>query len=75
MKYIPSIPGVASKIQCALVAAVLFFIVGHPMTYKIVDSVLGGVLGAIASASGAPTTWGLVVHSAVFGVAAYYLIV
>lgn len=61
------IPGVSTKL---LTLALLFFIVGNPMTYKLVDSVLGGLVGNIASASGAPTTLGLVVHSLVFALVA-----
>jgi hypothetical protein len=52
-------------------AAILFFIVANPVVYRLVDGLLGGVVGRIASPSGCPTTWGLVVHSAVFGLAAY----
>lgn len=62
----------ASKLQGALVAGLLFFIISNPMVYKIVDSVLGGLLGPIASPSGCPTTWGLIVHSGVFAAAHYY---
>lgn len=59
------------KVRASLTAAVLFFIVANPVVYRLVDSVLGGVVGRIASPSGCPTTWGLIVHSAVFGLAAY----
>lgn len=62
----------ASKLQTALVAGLMFFIISNPMVYKIVDSLLGGLLGPIASPSGCPTTWGLIVHSAVFAAASYY---
>ena len=50
-------------LECCL-AGVLFFIVANPMTFKLVDSVLGGVV-KIAK-GGVPTTAGLVVHSIVF---------
>ena len=65
------IPGLTGKTQAAVVAALLFFIISNPMTYKLVDSVLGGLLGRIAGPSGCPTSWGLVVHSVVFGLAAW----
>lgn len=61
------IPGVSTK---ALTLALLFFIVGNPMTYKLVDSLLGGLVGSIATPSGAPTTLGLIVHSIVFALVA-----
>lgn len=61
-----------AKIQKALVAGLMFFIISHPIVYKTVDSILGGLLGPIASPSGCPTTWGLIVHSAVFAAAGYY---
>ena len=60
------------KLKGALIAGLLFFIISHPFVYKLVDSLVGGLLGSIASPSGCPTTWGLIVHSAVFAVAAYY---
>jgi hypothetical protein len=60
------------KVKEALVAGLMFFIISHPIVYKLVDSLVGGMLGRIASPSGCPTTWGLVVHSAVFAAASYY---
>lgn len=62
----------ASKLNTALVAGLLFFIISNPMVYKIVDKLLGGVVGPIASPSGCPTTLGLIVHSLVFVGAIYY---
>ena len=66
------IPGVSPKLSAAIVAGLMFFIVSNPVVYKLVDSLLGGFLGPIASPTGCPTTWGLIVHSAVFAAAAYY---
>ena len=66
------IPGLVGKTKAAVVAALLFFIISNPMTYKLMDSILGALVGRIASPSGCPTTLGMVVHSAVFGVATYY---
>lgn len=60
------------KLKGALVAGFMFFIISHPIVYKLVDSLVGGLLGHIASSSGCPTTWGLIVHSAVFAAATYY---
>lgn len=66
------IPGVSAKISAAIVAGLLFFIISNPVVYQLVDKAVGGLLGPIASPSGCPTTWGLIVHSGVFGLAHYY---
>jgi hypothetical protein len=66
------IPGVSAKATAAIVAGVMFFIISNPIVYKLVDSLVGGLLGPIASPGGCPTTWGLIVHSAVFATATYY---
>jgi hypothetical protein len=63
---------VSPKLKGALIAGLMFFIISNPIVYKLVDGVLGGALGRIASPSGCPTTWGLVVHSAVFAAATFY---
>ena len=71
-----------SKVKAALTAGLLFFILSSPATYKLVDYLVGGVVGAVApgvmhyfrvAESGCPTTYGLFVHSAVFAAAVYYL--
>jgi hypothetical protein len=61
-----------TKVWEALLAGLMFFIISNPIVYKLVDGVLGDALGRISSPSGCPTTWGLVVHSAVFAAATYY---
>lgn len=61
-----------SKVQGALIAGLMFFIISNPMVYKIVDGLLGDTLGRISSPSGCPTTWGLIVHSGVFAAATFY---
>jgi len=66
------IPGVTAKVSAAIVAGLLFFIISNPVIYQMVDRLIGGVLGPIASPSGCPTTWGLIVHSSVFGLAHFY---
>jgi hypothetical protein len=60
------------KVKGAIVAGLMFFIISHPIVYKFVDGLVGGLLGHIASAGGCPTTWGLIVHSIVFAIATYY---
>lgn len=66
------IPGLSVKVSAAIVAALMFFVVSNPMFYQLVDSLVGNTLGRISSPSGCPTTWGLIVHSTVFGLATYY---
>jgi hypothetical protein len=71
-----------SKLKAALTAGLLFFVLSSPATYKLVDSLVGGVVNAVAPSlmhvlrvaeSGCPTTYGLVVHSLVFAGVVYYL--
>lgn len=66
------LPGLSPKLSAAVVAGLMFFIISNPIVYKLVDQLVGGLLGDIATASGCPTTWGLMVHSAVFAAATYY---
>lgn len=61
-----------SKLTSALVAGLMFFIISNPVVYKLVDGLIGGLLGRISSPTGCPTTWGILVHSAVFAAASYY---
>lgn len=74
--------GLSRKATAALTAAVLFFVVSSPFTYRLVDSVVGGVVGAVVpqfttlfkiAEAGCPTNYGLLVHSAVFGLVAYFM--
>jgi len=53
------------------------------MTFRLVDGAIGTVVGAVAphyvetlrvSQGGCPTTYGLGVHAALFGVVSYYLL-
>ena len=60
------------KVKDALIAGLMFFIISNPMVYKLVDNLLGGLLGPVASPGGCPTTWGLIVHSLAFAAATYY---
>lgn len=73
---------VSARTRHAVVLALLFFVVSSPYTYKLVDSVVGSIvvpivpqLGSLLKIAegGSPTTYGLLVHSAVFGLVAYYL--
>ena len=73
---------VSSKLKHALMLALLFFVVSSPYTYSLVDKVVstvfGGLFPSLASLfkiaeGGCPTTYGLLVHSAVFGLVAYFV--
>jgi hypothetical protein len=70
------------KAQASVVAALLFFVISSPFTYRVVDSLIGGLVTAVLPAfadvfkvaqAGCPTTYGLVLHAAVFGVITYLL--
>jgi hypothetical protein len=63
--------------------AILFFVLSSPTTFRLVDRVVSTVVGAVAphyvetlrvSMGGCPTTYGLFVHSVVFGAVAFYLL-
>ena len=70
------------KFQAALMAALLFYVVSSPFTYKMVDKLIGGFVEVLVpysssffkiAESGCPTNYGLLVHSVVFGLVSYYL--
>jgi hypothetical protein len=74
--------GLSRKATAALSAALLFFVISSPFTYRLVDSVVGGVVGSLVpqfttlfkiAEAGCPTNYGLLVHSAVFGLVVYYM--
>ena len=71
-----------AKVKHAVVLSLQFFVVSSPYTYKLVDQVVSTVAGNLfpslahlvkIAEGGCPTTYGLVVHSVVFGLAAYFL--
>jgi len=68
--------------QAALSAALLFYVISSPFTYRLVDQVVGSVVGAVVpqftsmfkvAEAGCPTNYGLLLHAAVFGLVAYYM--
>lgn len=70
------------KFQHAVSLALLFYVVSSPFTYKMVDKLIGGLVETVAPSmaywfkvaeAGCPTNYGLLVHSAVFGLVSYYL--
>lgn len=54
------------KWMISLYSMVLFFLIANPLTYRVVNQLLGGIIGTISNQKGCPTTLGLVVHSIVF---------
>jgi hypothetical protein len=61
-------PSFSQKVSATLQSVLVFFIISHPMTYRLTDSLLGGL-----AVNGSPTTLGLIVHSLVFGGIVYLL--
>ena len=60
----------SSKVRISLLAALIFFIVANPETYKVIRGVLGDW---VASPTGCPTTNGLILHTIVYLVITYFL--
>lgn len=54
--------------MATLQAILVFYIISHPMLYRLTDSLLGGLVGPLVSFAGVPTMTGMLVHSLVFGV-------
>ena len=57
---------IALKAKYSFYSALVFFLVANPETYRVVQKVLGGILGEIASSAGCPTQLGLLFHTVVF---------
>lgn len=73
---------VSARARHVLTLALLFFVVSSPYTYSFVDRVVTTVFGPVfpglahlfkIAEGGSPTTYGQLVHTAVFALAAYYL--
>lgn len=61
------------KQSATLQAVLLFFLISNPMTYRLTNSLLGGLVGRLADPGGCPTSRGIVIHSVVFGMIVYGL--
>lgn len=59
-------PSSSQKWQISLFSLFLFVVVVSPMTYRLTDQLLGGIIGRIVQPSGCPTTIGFVLHALVF---------
>ena len=75
--------GLSKRLTHSLFLAVLFFVISSPMTYQLVDSLIGGVVGSLipqfsatfkVAMAGCPTTYGLALHAAVFGLVSYFFL-
>jgi hypothetical protein len=56
----------SDKWRFTLYTVVMVVAVFNHYTYKLVNSLLGGLIGAIADKNGCPTMLGFIVHVAVF---------
>ncbi len=63
------------KIYASIQAVIVFLLVSLPFTYKITNGLLGGIIGKLADSSGCPTMLVLLVHSSVYGLIVYALMV
>jgi hypothetical protein len=63
------------KISATIESMIAFLIVSLPFTYKVTNGLLGGILGKLANPSGCPTTLGLFIHTIVFGLIIYGLMI
>jgi hypothetical protein len=56
----------STKWQITFFSAFLFLLVVNPYTYKLTQSLLGGLVGKIADSNGCPTFIGLFIHTIVY---------
>ena len=63
----------AQKWKYTLITTVIFLVVVHPMTYKLVNSLVSKVLFKVANKAGCPTMSGLLLHAVVFTLALRYV--
>ena len=61
------------KQSATLQAVFLFFLISNPFTYRLTNSLLSGLVGRLSDPSGCPTSKGILVHSVVFGLIVYAL--
>ena len=60
------------EIKASLWSAGLYFVVANPLTYGIMQSLLGSIV-SITDANGAPTQIGTAIHAIVFGLLVYLI--
>lgn len=61
------------KFAATIQAILVFIVISLPLTYRITNGLLGGIVGKLADISGCPTHLGIFVHSIVFGLIIYCL--
>ena len=61
------------KHSATLQAVFLSFLISNPFTYRLTNSLLSGLVGRLSDPSGCPTSKGILVHSVVFGLIVYAL--
>jgi hypothetical protein len=49
------------KMKYSLYSALMFFLLANPVTFKFMDSLIGGI-----AVGGCPTSFGLILHTVVF---------
>ena len=60
-------PTNADKWKYTLITTLIFVLVVHPMTYTLVQILLGNILGKIADIhTGCPTIFGIFIHTVIF---------
>jgi len=61
------------KVMASLQAALLFLIVANPATYRLVQTIFGGLFKVANATTGCPSAAGLLLHAVVFGLLSYGL--
>lgn len=73
----------SKKFVHCLLLAIVFFVLSSPITYRLVDTLVGGLVSNYSlhmadvlkvAQAGCPTTYGIALHATLFGVVAYYLL-
>ena len=66
-------PTNADKWRYTIFTTFVFLIVVNPMTYKLVNGMLGSILGSISNNKGCPSMLGILVHATVFTLLVRYM--
>jgi hypothetical protein len=66
-------PNSSDKWRYTLYTTFVLLLLFNPWTYKAVNSLLGGLLGPIASNNGCPTILGFLLHALVFTLVVRYM--
>ena len=66
-------PDSSDKWRYTLYTTFVLLLLFNPWTYKLVNSLLSGLVGPIASSNGCPTILGFLIHATVFTVVVRYM--